>query len=66
VQVKRLLPSPDGKRIAALDVVAGGESRRLRAKLFVLAAGAVNSAALLLRSGNTANSSGVCTDRVDR
>jgi choline dehydrogenase-like flavoprotein len=43
----------------ALDVVAGGEDRRLRAKLFVLSAGAVNSAALLLRSGNTANSSGV-------
>ena len=59
VQVMRLLPSPDGKRIAALDVVAGGECRRLRAKLFVLSAGAVNSAALLLRSGNIANSSGV-------
>ncbi len=59
VQVKRLLPSPDGKRIAALDVVAGGEGRRLRAKLFVLSAGAVNSAALLLRSGHIANSSGV-------
>ena len=59
VQVMRLLPSPDGKRIVALDVVAGGERRRLRAKLFVLSAGAVNSAALLLRSGNIANTSGV-------
>jgi choline dehydrogenase-like flavoprotein len=59
VQVIRLLPSPDGKRIVALDVIAGGERRRLRAKLFVLSAGAVNSAALLLRSGNIANSSGV-------
>ncbi|HXA26719.1 MAG TPA: GMC family oxidoreductase N-terminal domain-containing protein, partial [Acetobacteraceae bacterium] len=59
VQVMRLLPSPDGKRIVALDVVAGGECRRIRAKLFVLSAGAVNSAALLLRSGNIANSSGV-------
>ena len=55
----RLLPSPDGKMIVALDVVAGGERRRLRARLFVLSAGAVNSAALLLRSGNIANSSGV-------
>ena len=59
VQVMRLLPSADGKRIVALEVVAGGECRRLRAKLFVLSAGAVNLAALLLRSDNIANSSGV-------
>ncbi len=59
VQVERLLLTAGGKQIAALDVIANGERRRIRAKLFVLSAGAVNSAALLLGSGGVANTSGV-------
>ena len=59
VRAQRLLPAPDGRRIAALELLVNGEPRRLRAKLFVLSAGAVNSAALLLRSGAVANRSGV-------
>jgi len=59
VQVERLVLGPDSNRIAAIDIVAGGQRRQLRAKLFVLSAGAVNSAALLLRSGGVANRSGV-------
>ncbi len=59
VQVERLLAGADGRRIAALDLRVGGTRRRLRAGLFVLCAGAVNSAATLLRSAGIANRSGV-------
>jgi choline dehydrogenase-like flavoprotein len=58
VHAERLLLAPDRRRIAALEVVQRGERRRIRAGLFVLSAGAVNSAALLLRS-EAANRSGV-------
>ena len=58
-QVVRLIRAPDGRRIAAAEVLLNGARRHLRAKLFVLSAGAVNSAALLLRSGGIANRSGV-------
>jgi choline dehydrogenase-like flavoprotein len=58
-RAERLLLAPDGRRIAAVEIVTRGERRRLCAGLFVLAAGAVNSAALLLRSGGIANRSGV-------
>ncbi|HET9017988.1 MAG TPA: GMC family oxidoreductase [Acetobacteraceae bacterium] len=58
-QVVRLIRAPDGRRIAAAEILRNGTRRHLRAKLFVLSAGAVNSAALLLRSGGIANRSGV-------
>lgn len=56
--VERLLLAPDG-RIAALEILHGGERRRVTAGLFVLSAGAVNSAALLLRSATDAAPEGV-------
>lgn len=43
-------PSPDGRRVVAALVRHGGATVPIRAERFVLAAGAVNSAALLLRS----------------
>jgi choline dehydrogenase-like flavoprotein len=58
-RAERLILAPDGRRIAAVEMVVRGERRRLCAGLFVLSAGAVNSAVLLLRSGNIANRSGV-------
>jgi choline dehydrogenase-like flavoprotein len=42
---------PTGKRIAGVEVLQGGARSTISAKVVVLAAGAVNSAALLLRSG---------------
>ena len=51
-QVLRLLSEPDGRRIAGVEVVIGDERVEIGAKLVVLSAGAVNSAALLLRSGD--------------
>ena len=49
-RVERLLVEPDGRRIAGVEVVRDGERSTIAARLVVLAAGAVNSAALLLRS----------------
>jgi choline dehydrogenase-like flavoprotein len=48
--VERLVMEPDGRRVAAVEVNEGRV--RIGAKLVVLAAGAVNSAALLLRSSD--------------
>jgi len=59
--VRRLLVDPDGKRISGVEYRAGDETHVVAAKLVVLSAGAVNSAALLLRSSERglANSSGM-------
>ena len=61
----RLLTSADGRRVEAVEALEGGEVRQYAAPLIVVACGAVNSAALLLRSANArhpnglANSSGL-------
>jgi len=59
-RVERLLVDPDGRRIRGAEAIVNGERVTFEAKLVVLAAGAVNSAALLLRSaeGGLANRSG--------
>jgi choline dehydrogenase-like flavoprotein len=63
--VRRLIADERGKRVVACEFERGGEIRNVGARLFVLSAGAINSAAVLLRStsGNNpnglANSSGV-------
>jgi choline dehydrogenase-like flavoprotein len=65
VRVERLIADHTGRRIVAAEVIENGARRRITADLFVLSAGAINSAALLLRSANErhprglANSSGV-------
>jgi choline dehydrogenase-like flavoprotein len=58
-RVERLLLEPDGRRLAGVEVLLDGELQRIVAKIIVLSAGAVNSAALLLRSreGGIANRS---------
>jgi choline dehydrogenase-like flavoprotein len=55
----RILVEADGKRVRGIEYIRAGEPRMLIAKLVALCAGAVNSAALLLRSGDggLANSS---------
>jgi choline dehydrogenase-like flavoprotein len=61
----RLLTDPSGARIAAIDVHRHGGSQRVTGDLVIVACGAVNSAALLLRSASDrhpdglANSSGL-------
>jgi len=62
---RRLVTDPRGTRVEAVEVAKDGEVRLVGADLFVVSCGAVNSAALLLRSANDkhpaglANSSGL-------
>jgi choline dehydrogenase-like flavoprotein len=62
----RLIADGPGARVVAVEVERDGTRLTLTAGLFVVACGAVNSAALLLRSGNghgLANSSGLVGKR---
>lgn len=61
-RVTGLSVGPDNRRIAAVDYVKDGETVRLRPASVALCAGAVQSAALLLRSGiaNSADQVGRC------
>ena len=62
---RRLLTDPAGRRVEAVEVERGGAAVRVRAPVVVVSCGAVNSAALLLRSDTgrrpdgLANSSGL-------
>jgi choline dehydrogenase-like flavoprotein len=66
---QRLVTDPSGQRIVAAEVARNGESVRVEAPLFIVSCGAVNSAALLLRSATDkhvnglANSSGLVGKR---
>ena len=62
---RRLITNCCGRKVEAVEVERGGETLRVEAPLVVVSCGAVNSAALLLRSANDkhpdglANSSGL-------
>lgn len=58
-RVRRLLLAADGRRIEGVEVERDGETSVLRAGTIVLAAGAVNSAALLLASATDAAPAGI-------
>ena len=63
-KVTRLLTSPSGREVTAVEAEIAGELRQFSGDIVVVACGAINSAALLLRSANDhhpnglANSSG--------
>ncbi len=65
----RLLTDPAGRRVEAIEVRRNGDVIRVHAPIVIVSCGAVNSAALLLRSANDkhpsglANSSGVVGTR---
>jgi len=67
-QVLRLTTDSAGRRIQQVIYRCAGEEHRVAPKLVVLAAGAVNSAALLLRSANSARPAGLAnsSDQVGR
>jgi choline dehydrogenase-like flavoprotein len=67
-RVKKLETDSAGKKIEAVVYESRGESKRLNPKLVVLAAGAVNSALLLLASANGAMPEGLANraDQVGR
>ncbi len=56
---RRLLTGPDGRRVATVEVERAGETLRVEAPLVVVACGAVNSAALLLRSAGDRHPDGL-------
>ncbi len=58
-RVTKLLTNEQGKMIDQVEYLINGRREKLRAKLIILAAGAVQSAALLLRSANSKNPKGL-------
>ena len=65
---ERLLTGDSDRKVEAVELSRGGSRQKVHAELFVVSCGAVNSAALLLRSGNgrgdgLANSSGLVGKR---
>jgi len=57
--VRRLLADPAGRRVSAVEVERDGELFELRGETVVVACGAANSAALLLRSAGGAHPHGL-------
>lgn len=66
--VERLLTDPTGRSVIAAEASIAGEHTTIRASRFVLSAGAANSAAILLRSANSAHPNGLgnSSDQVGR
>ncbi|MDI9893163.1 GMC family oxidoreductase [Rhodococcus sp. IEGM 1381] len=58
-KITRLLTSTDGRTIVAAEADLHGRAIRIEAKQFVVSAGAVNSAALLLRSATDQHPDGL-------
>ena len=56
---RRLITDAAGRRVQAVEVERNGETLRVDAPLFIVSCGAVNSAALLLRSANDAHPNGL-------
>jgi choline dehydrogenase-like flavoprotein len=55
----RFLTDTSGRRVIGIEVDQGGAGRTIRGDLFICAAGAINSAALLLRSANERHPNGL-------
>lgn len=66
--VEKLLTDRSGMRVASVQVIRNGEKLQFDAATFILSAGAVNSAAILLRSVNHQHPSGLAnsSDQVGR
>ena len=58
-RVDRFVMDDTGRRIVAADVTEQGVTHRIHAELFVLSAGAINSAVLLQRSSNAKHPRGL-------
>jgi choline dehydrogenase-like flavoprotein len=56
---RRLLTDSSGKQVTGVELERDGESILVQADLFIVSCGAVNSAALLLRSSNDAHPNGL-------
>jgi choline dehydrogenase-like flavoprotein len=56
---RRLVTDESGRTVVAAEIERNGNTARVEAPLFVISCGAVNSAALLLRSANRAHPDGL-------
>jgi choline dehydrogenase-like flavoprotein len=67
-KVTRLHTSPSGREVTAVEVEMNGESHSFSSDIVVVAGGAINSAALLLKSANDQHPKGLanCSDQVGR
>jgi choline dehydrogenase-like flavoprotein len=67
-KVERLLTDSSGRRVTAAEVRVDGELRRATANVFVVSAGAANTAALFLRSADATHPDGLAnsSDQVGR
>ncbi len=65
---EKLLTDTDGKKVKEAVVIINGEKIRFSADIFIIACGAVNSAALFLRSANEIHPAGLAnsSDQVGR
>src|SRR5580704_14234892 len=59
VKATKLITDPSGKSIVSVEAERGAEKFSFTADIFVVAAGAVNSAVLLLKSANEKNPAGL-------
>jgi choline dehydrogenase-like flavoprotein len=58
-RARRLVTNSTGTKVEAVEVERGGETCRVRGSLFIVSCGAVNSAALLLRSASDSHPNGL-------
>ncbi len=58
-QATRLLTSPSGRAVTGVEAIVHGEPQTYQGDIVVLACGAINSAALLLRSANDQHPNGL-------
>jgi len=65
-KVNRLLTNEQGTRVTAVEVEGGGETKIIHGGLFIVAAGAINSAVLLLRSRNHKHPKGLGNNASDQ
>jgi choline dehydrogenase-like flavoprotein len=67
-KVLRLQTSPSGREVTAVEAEIAGQVHQFSADIVVVACGAINSAALLLRSANDAHPNGLAnrSDQVGR
>ena len=67
-EVTKLMTNDNGDKINKIEVVVGGETQYLESEIVIVACGAINSAALLLKSKNEKHPNGLAnkTDLVGR
>jgi choline dehydrogenase-like flavoprotein len=63
---RRFVTDPSGRQVVAVELEQGGETRTVRGGIFISASGAINSAALLLRSANDKHPRGLGNSASDQ